>query len=276
MAAYKRNRTAWKPTTKKPRARRGAATPMKGQVGAFTRQPRPASVTAGAQAQVGAIRPTTQQPGSTVQPAARPAASPYDPQYYQQIGGAQRDYQLGMGQLAVQETDLYRTYGFDNPATPNIDESKLDPYNRAKMLERAYQQGQRGTGTSMAAQGQLYSGALQRGLDEGTFQYQRGYGDLSSDLSRQAADIGFERTAAANAFADAVATYGWEAVSRALERRPADPGPAGSSAPTATAARPAQPPPRYKHQRRQDIGRQRQQTATARARRRRRRRKRNR
>lgn len=50
----------------------------------------------------------------------------------------------------------------------NVDPS--NPFSRAALLQKRYTEAQRGTTNSMAAQGQLYSGALQTAQDENAFQ----------------------------------------------------------------------------------------------------------
>ena len=57
------------------------------------------------------------------------------------------------------------------------------PYGQASLLQRTYQQGQRGTTNNMASRGQLYSGAHGSSLAEGTFQYQRGHTGLQEQLA---------------------------------------------------------------------------------------------
>lgn len=54
-----------------------------------------------------------------------------------------------------------------------------NPFSKAQLLMRQYSQAKSGTKTSMAAQGQLYSGALQTALDELGFQEQ---GAMDSNL----------------------------------------------------------------------------------------------
>ena len=49
-----------------------------------------------------------------------------------------------------------------------------NPFSRAALLQRSYDQAAKGTTNSMAAQGQLYSGALQRQQNENAFQNQQG------------------------------------------------------------------------------------------------------
>lgn len=78
-----------------------------------------------------------------------------------------------------------------------------NPFSRASLLQRQYDQAKRGTTTSMAASGQLYSGALQRQQDELGFQNAQrqdanrvDYAQVLSALRRQLRDASLGRTRA--------------------------------------------------------------------------------
>lgn len=96
-------------------------------------------------------------------------ALPVDPIYTGAIGAIDLNYGNTLAGTTFDRTQIGQSYGFDQAG--NLDPS--NPYSVAANLQRRYQQGQQGTTNSMASGGQLYSGALQRNLDEGTFQYKR-------------------------------------------------------------------------------------------------------
>jgi hypothetical protein len=121
---------------------------------------------------------------------------PVDPIYTGQVGAINTNYDSTIAGIGYEQTLFGQEMGFD--AAGNLDPS--NPYSIAMNLQRRFQQGQRGTTNSMAAGGQLYSGAHQRNLDEGTYQYGRSYdsarrnaqrGYLGFDQRRQSAT--FER-----------------------------------------------------------------------------------
>lgn len=134
---------------------------------------------------------TPTKPKPKPAPAAPPAPAPLTPQplpvdpiYTNDVGWLNTNYDQTIAGVGFDRTQLGQTYGFDQYG--NLDPS--NPYSVAANLQRRYQQGQSGTTNSMASQGQLYSGALQGNLDEGTFQYSRSYDD-----ARRQAMTGYQR-----------------------------------------------------------------------------------
>lgn len=95
-----------------------------------------------------------------------------------------------------------------------------NPYSKAAALQRAYDQRGRGIGTSMAAQGQLYSGANQRLKDDNEFQRggaedanQQAFKRLMEELIRKRRDasLGTEQ---------ANSQINWDALVASLQSRP--------------------------------------------------------
>lgn len=130
----------------------------------------------------------TPTPTATTPAPASPAAQtlPVDSTYTGQTGLIQLQSQNLLDQDAYQRSQLSSDYGY-LPGTQNVDPN--NPYSRASLLQRSYQQGQAGTTNSMAARGQLYAGATQRGLDEGTFQYSRGQDSLAKSYQGSLNDL---------------------------------------------------------------------------------------
>ncbi len=82
--------------------------------------------------------------------------------------------------IGYERTMMGQEYGYD--AMGAFDPS--NPYSKATLLERSFYQGQNATTNSMASQGQLYSGAHQTNLDEGTFKYKRDEDSLKRAAAR--------------------------------------------------------------------------------------------
>jgi hypothetical protein len=91
-----------------------------------------------------------------------------DAAYLGQVAANNRPYETGLAQLPGNLQALGSQYGYSysqDPSNPlsvsvgGVDTS--NPYSRAALLQRSYDNTKRGNTTSLAARGQLYSGALQ-------------------------------------------------------------------------------------------------------------------
>lgn len=111
------------------------------------------------------------------------AVLPPDPIYQSDVGLAGYGYQNNLAGINYDRTDLAQTTGFN--AEGGLDPT--NPFSIAANITRRYQQQQAGTTNSMAAAGQLYSGALNRARGEDYYQYQRSY-----DSARRSASRGFQ------------------------------------------------------------------------------------
>lgn len=121
------------------------------------------------------FRPGTGAPASTPQvgalpspaPPPKPAAGPpIDPVYDAQVGAAQRTRNDTVAGLANARSRGLANYGytasFDQAGTPtNLTFDPSNPFSQAALLKRSYDQQRSGNVNGYAAQGQLYSGALQ-------------------------------------------------------------------------------------------------------------------
>lgn len=141
---------------------------------------------------------TKRDAAKAASPAApgAPAASPYDPYANGAYIGAQS---LANTQYANTTTNLFnqenqraldiggtltRDAG-QNITGANIDYSTIDvtnPFSKAALLKRSYDQQREGTTNSMAAQGQLYSGALLNARGNQQFGYEANQDSLSKQL----------------------------------------------------------------------------------------------
>jgi hypothetical protein len=105
-----------------------------------------------------------QYPGAAQAAGVKPPAKggtptpPPDPALMQQQAAADNSLRIGDAFATFQNTQIDADYGFspDGTIDPN------NPYSRAALLQRSYQDTQRGTGNSYAAAGQYNSGAYQR------------------------------------------------------------------------------------------------------------------
>jgi hypothetical protein len=92
---------------------------------------------------------------------------PFNAEYDQTVSGLARNRDVALQNDAYERQQTTDSYGFDNPLA--------NPYSRAAILQRSYNQANQGTLNSAAASGQLYSGSTQVGLDEGLFNFGQQY-----------------------------------------------------------------------------------------------------
>lgn len=88
--------------------------------------------------------------------APPPTPQPFDPQAELARITAGRNVALGNAESAYQQGNLTFDYGYNADGSQNT----ANPYSRAAMLRQAYDASRLGTTNSLAAQGQLYSGAM--------------------------------------------------------------------------------------------------------------------
>lgn len=115
-----------------------------------------------------------------------PSPQPVDPAFESQRLTAGRNIALGNAEGAYQQGNTNFDYGYNPDGSINAS----NPYSRAALLQLGYENQQRGTTNSMAARGQLYSGAIenQRGIDS------RGYAvnESNNRLAYQRATHGIQ------------------------------------------------------------------------------------
>lgn len=107
-----------------------------------------------------------QQALATTHPALQTAP---DAQYTSELGANAAPYNTGLAQLpgnvgAAAHQAGYSTYLSDPNDPTSINVGAIDtsnPYSRAALLQKSYDQNRAGATTSMASRGQLYSGAHQ-------------------------------------------------------------------------------------------------------------------
>jgi hypothetical protein len=89
--------------------------------------------------------------GGTTDTGAGSSAPPPDPTYEAARAAAGRNIQIGDAEAAYQHAALSNEYGIGDAS---------NPYSKAALLQNSYNQAKLATTNSLAAQGQLYSGAM--------------------------------------------------------------------------------------------------------------------
>jgi hypothetical protein len=118
--------------------------------------------------------------GGTPDAAPGPAPQPYDPAYEAYVNSANRNVSLGNNEATWQTQNLGYDSGFNADGTLNA----ANPYSQAQLLVDNYKRDQLGTNNSMAAQGQLYSGARLNAQATNDRQYAQGYAGLQRQASK--------------------------------------------------------------------------------------------
>lgn len=99
----------------------------------------------------------------------------------------------------------------------NVDPN--NPFSRAALLQKRYTESKQGTTNSMAAQGQLYSGALQSAQDENSFQNQAGVDENQKAFNRYLDSLISGRRDASLATDRENAGIDWDALVAAVNAR---------------------------------------------------------
>lgn len=170
-------------------------------------------------------------PGASSAPATGTGQLPWDAQYETQSGLLNRNFQNQEAALAQQETDTRSQYGFDAQYASN-------PLTKANLLQRSYEQGRLGATNSMAARGQLYSGATSNALGYEDFNHASNYNNLQTEYQGLLNKISQGHISDRQGLDEGVANAKADALSRALAQDPesiAPDVPGGGSGDTAGA-----------------------------------------
>jgi hypothetical protein len=157
--------------------------------------------------------------GGAAKPPA-PAGLPVDPFYDAAVGGANRNFAAELAQAQYQRGQLGQAYGLGVDPTGNVFEDVSNPYSRAATLQQLYDQSKRGSSTSMAAQGQLYSGAFQNAQNDLAQSHGRSRDAMIREFMAARDALTGRELGAGNARQDALAQAGSDAVMRAVANRP--------------------------------------------------------
>lgn len=136
--------------------------------------------------------------------------------YQRSLSDIENQYQQTGQALDQEEAGLGIAYGlgqFGGDVASN-------PYSRAAMLQRSYNQNQRASLNTMASRGQLYSGATQNQANANTANYGSAYDALSKDYGARLSQIGIQRQEAQSKRGAAIEAAGRDAVSQASKLFP--------------------------------------------------------
>ena len=108
-----------------------------------------------------------------------PASTPKDAQYLASVTGLARNRDDTLAGIGREQNQALAEYGYTGAfdAQGNLTGRSVDtnnPFSRAALMKRSYDQSARGNNTSFAARGQLNSGAFQNAKDNTDFGYLRG------------------------------------------------------------------------------------------------------
>jgi hypothetical protein len=115
----------------------------------------------------GSLLPAPAKPAAPAAPAPTtfanrpPAQLPVDPSYEGQVAALARNRDDTLLSLAAQRAQNLQEYGFTEAPTGGVAFDPSNPFSRAALLRKNYQESKQGTQTGYAARGQLYAGALQ-------------------------------------------------------------------------------------------------------------------
>lgn len=139
-----------------------------------------------------------------------PTPLPFDATYDSTISSATRDRDMALQNNAYEQQRLQSAYGFDNPAA--------NPYSRAALLTKSYQQRDLGSINSMAARGQLYSGSTQNALNTNLDEFGQAYDAARTSYEDELRAVGDKSVQAQNAYSDTASQALSDALARALDQ----------------------------------------------------------
>lgn len=144
-------------------------------------------------------------------PSPSAAPMPWDANYDQTIGGINRNQTSDLAGLANEEAGIKQAYGFDDLSSP---------FSKLKLLEETFANSKRGDTNSMAAAGQLYSGALGDQKADTQHAQDVNYDTLRRGYDADLAGIAQRRVGINNTAADATTAADWDRTQTALANRP--------------------------------------------------------
>jgi hypothetical protein len=171
---------------------------------------------------------TPPRPQAAPAPAATPspyAAAPWDSAEQFSNANADAKYNNALLNAGYKKTAYETEYGLD----PGFNDYKANPYSRAALLEQSYKRADRSSGNSLAASGQLYSGASQNAESYNREHDLQERNALESTYRKALQGVNEEEAGALNEREEAKAAAKWKAVeaASAAELEP-DTAPGGS------------------------------------------------
>lgn len=207
----------------------------------ITSPTKPTQMHAAIQAAIGGTGAAVAPAPSTVATGSTPAggsSAPVDPILDANLAAATRNRNQTMVGLAAERAQLGSIYGYGQRPDGSVFDDVSNPYSRAAVLQTLYDQHKAGNTNSMAARGQLYSGALQTEQNNLADQTGRSRDALIREFLAAQGGITNRETAASNAFDDAGTQARAESIARLLAARP-DPASVAPYVPPSTAPAPA-------------------------------------
>ena len=152
-----------------------------------------------------------------------PSPVPYSGQYESTVGGLRNQLNQTQADLTGQGLALDQSYGIGDTS---------NPYAQARQLERQHQQRTLGTNTSLASQGQLYSGAMNNAQSSNRFAFGQASDELLRSYQAEKAGLAREGLGAERDYQTGVLDAEAERLEDALNR-PVDPSEAPPVPPAA-------------------------------------------
>lgn len=166
-------------------------------------------------------------PAASPTPTA-PATAPdiRDATYNDAINNAWRNLGNTTASIAGQQALLRGSYGYNPDGSVDLS----NPFSRAALLTRTYQQNRAGTQNSYAARGQMTSGAYNRMQGSNLFNYQQGQDALQKSYLQENANLLAQLTGAQNQYGDTASQAAADALARSIQARNASTGAAATPA----------------------------------------------
>lgn len=171
-------------------------------------------------------RPASEQaPAAPAQPDPNDPSLPWNAASAGQQAAIQRSLTDTQGIYNRQLGELSSAYGFSTPGLTDqagnaITQDISNPYSKAAILQKTYDQRKMGVGNSYAAQGQLYAGSLSnayKGQEENYLQNRSG---LETDYKNRVQDLLDRRKEAGNQANERLAGIESDRVSQGLANAP--------------------------------------------------------
>lgn len=189
----------------------------------MSRKVAPLKVTTSRPKPVPNVQPLSPIPKAPAPPPA-PSSAPFnsnalppDASYDQQIAGLGRTRDTTLAGLATQRQGGLLQYGYTQDQFGGLAFDPTNPYSQAAILKRNYEESRRGSGTSLAARGQLYSGAYQTAQDYGNQQELQASDQLQKRLLAFLSTNVAGAAQAGSAYEQGVGQAGADRLSRAIE-----------------------------------------------------------
>jgi len=146
-----------------------------------------------------------------------PTPMPWDSAYEASVSGARTKFANSQIGIAANRLSLQQEYGLD----PGFNDYQTNPWSRAALLEQSFQRSNRGSLTSMAAAGHLYSGSLQNQLGYNRTNRDREDNNLRGEYLAKLGELQAKERAAEDELHGGEAEASWRRV-EAAEKEPLD------------------------------------------------------